>query len=85
MQLVVVKFVDPTFYDFWASMDEVAEAKCNFCFAAGWLIEDNEEWVKVACIVGGDKTNIRSWCVVPKEAVRELSVIKEVDWRVPNG
>lgn len=84
MQLVVVKFRDPTTFDYWAPMDEVDKVKCKICYAAGFLIETNDDVTKVALLCSQDKEDIRSWVVVPTGCVLTCDVIQTIDWEVPN-
>lgn len=83
MQVVVVKFADPTFYDLWDTLDEIDKSCYNYCYACGWLLEENEKVVKVGAIVDEARHQGRSWVVIPAGCVREVSVIKEVDWNRP--
>ena len=82
MQLVVVKFRDPTTFDYWATVEETDKSKCNICFAVGLLLEENDDIVKVALLCSEDRHTFRGWVNIPGSSVLSCDVIKEVDWEV---
>ena len=80
MQTALVKFLDPTTFGHWATMDEVDESHCRVCYAAGFLIEENKEVVKVALLTTACKDTCSSWVTIPAACVLEMVYLKEVDW-----
>lgn len=84
MQLVVVKFVDPTTHSHWASLEEISKTKCRVCFAHGVLLEENEEKVTVALLSSDGKSHSSDWIDIPAGCVLSIEAIKEVDWGVSN-
>lgn len=84
MQLVIVKFRDPTTFNQWAYKDEVDKSKCKVCLAFGILVEENEDITKVALLCSGDKGAFSNWVNIPTGCVLTCDVIKEVDWEAPD-
>mgnify|MGYP001564771774 CR=1 FL=1 len=80
MKLVVVKFADPTTFGHWAAMEDVDTSQIRVCVAAGWLVEENDKYVKVALLLSKDKNEANSWIIIPGGCVLSMDEIKEVDW-----
>ena len=85
MQVVMVKFRDPTTFDYWATMDEIDKSEPRVCYACGFLIEENDDVTKVALLLSEDREIGRDWITIPTSCILSCEVIKEVDWEVPNA
>lgn len=83
MQVAVVKFRDPTTFDYWATKKEVDKTACKVCVAVGILVEENDTTTKVALLCSGDKGSFFHWVAIPTHCVLSCDVIKEIDWEVP--
>ncbi len=84
MQVVVVKFQDPTTFNQWKLLDSLDTAPCKICYACGFLLEENKEYTKVALLCSEDAQGVSDWIVIPTGCVMSCEVIKEVDWKKPN-
>ena len=80
MQLVVVKFLDPTTHNRWAGQDEIDETQCRVCYAHGVLLKENDKIVKVSLLSSEDKQTGSDWIDIPAGCILSLEIIKEVDW-----
>ncbi len=86
MKLVVVKFHDSTFFNDWAAAEVVDQSKPKTCYAAGWLVEENDNQVKLALMTTQDAGAFADWIVIPTGSVITIDEIKNVDWeRNGNG
>lgn len=77
MKLAIVKFYDPTTFSNWATMDEVDKSACQVCVARGGLIEETEEWVKVALLCHENDVAVSNWIVIPALNIISLDVVDE--------
>ncbi len=80
MQIALVKWKDSTTFGHWAGKDDVDESRCRICYAAGFLVTENDEQVTVALLTSEDKGDFSNWVNIPIENVMEIARIKEVDW-----
>ena len=80
MQIVLCKWKDSTTFGHWASKDTVDESGCRVCYAAGFLVTENDKQVTIALLASEDKEDFSNWANIPIENVMELDKIKEVDW-----
>ena len=80
MQIVLVKFQDPTTQHHWSNKQEVDESVCRVCVACGFLFEENDKFVKVALLCSEDKETWSDWITIPMGCVLSIDKIKEVDW-----
>ena len=78
MQLVIVKFLDPTTFGHWATMEELTQSGCRVCIAAGWLIEQTDDMVKVALLTTKEKDSVSNWVNIPVVAILSIDVIKDI-------
>ena len=78
MQIVIVRFTDSTTFGHWASVEEVERRKPKICVAAGVLVEENEELIKIALLCSMDGGEYANWVVIPTPWVISCDVIKEV-------
>lgn len=85
MEVVVVKFRDPTTFGYWATTDEVDKLQCRVCFAVGILVEENDSVTKVALLYSEDKGSCSNWVSIPTPCVLSCDVIKTIDWEVKDG
>mgnify|MGYP001616636977 CR=1 FL=1 len=84
MQVVVVKFKDPTTFGHWETKEELDKSKCKVCFACGFLLEENTTTTKVALLCAEDLNSFSDWIDIPAGCILSCEVIKEVDWERPN-
>jgi len=82
MQLVVVKFLDPTTHNHWATLDDIDTSTCRVCYAHGALLAENDNIVKVSLLSSDTKQAGSDWIDIPAGCVISIDIIKEVDWGV---
>jgi len=80
MQIVVAKWQDTTTFGQWTTAEEVEASGLKICYAAGFLVEEDKDIVKIALLTADDKGSFSNWINIPVEDVLELTVVKEVDW-----
>ena len=79
MQIVIVKFLDPTTFHDWVPIDFLDHSKPKLCEACGLLWEENEDVVKVGLLTDEDKETASDWIVIPVGCVKSIEVVKELE------
>lgn len=73
MQVVLVKFRDPTTFGHWASMDFMAESKPRICLAVGFLLEKNNNVIKVGLMTSDE--DVSNWIAIPRGALVSMETL----------